>query len=172
MKEEWRDIAGYEGLYQVSNLGRVRSLDRVVPHARYGHQPIKGDLLLPGKNRDGYLGVGLHKNGKKKRARVHKLVAEAFIGPCPDGMEVCHGVKGNQVNTVANLRYDTHKNNALDRYRDGNMRSFPVRRGDGVEYPSLHIASRETGITVQSIHKVCRKKPHCKTAGGFSWEFI
>lgn len=105
--EEWRDVVGYEGRYQVSSLGRVWSA-------------LSNKYLKLVLGNHGYLVVGLHKNRKQTTACVHILVLEAFVGPCPPGMEACHGLEGSLVNTVVNLSWGTHsKNNGEDKVRDG-----------------------------------------------------
>lgn len=117
--EQWRPVVGYEGLYEVSDLGRVRSLDRFVSH-RYGGQQLKrGKVLAPCCHRHGYPKVGLWKNGAQKVPCVHVLVAAAFLGPCPAGMEVLHGKNGCKDCHLSNLRYGTHKQNGQDMLRDG-----------------------------------------------------
>src|SRR5208282_1739446 len=89
--EEWRDIPGYEG-YQASNLGAVRSVERTV---NVGGRLLsyKGQILKQEEYGNGQ-SVLLYKNGKRQHRFVHVLVALAFIGPCPDGQIVRHGVKG------------------------------------------------------------------------------
>ena len=82
MKEEWKDIKGYEGLYQVSNLGRVKSLN----YRRTGNEKI----LSLRKHKNGYVYIGLSKNGKTKHLRVHRLVAETFISNPNNYLEVNH----------------------------------------------------------------------------------
>jgi hypothetical protein len=103
MTEEWKDVVGFEGSYQVSNMGRVRS----------------SRVLKPGSSGKGYKAISLWVNGKAKRVRVHKLVLEAFVGPCPPGMECCHGDSDRTNNALSNLRWDTKKNNAKDRDEAG-----------------------------------------------------
>lgn len=119
--EQWRDIPGYEGYYQVSNNGRVRSLDRTYID-RYGRQQkFRGKLRAQRKRPDGYKAVTLYsaKSGSSTKF-VHRLVLEAFVGPCPEGMEACHwdDVKGN--NHLSNLRWDSFSNNQNDMLRNGN----------------------------------------------------
>ena len=83
--EEWRDIPGFEGEYQVSDLGRVRSIDRIVEQdSRWGviRRRLQGKVLSPHLEKSGYLGVQL---GRRKKQRVHELVAAAFIGPRSPG---------------------------------------------------------------------------------------
>jgi len=117
--EEWRPIEGYEGFYEVSNLGRVRSLDRVVKDTRC-ERKFKGKLLKPALTRLGYLTVVLAKEGKSKSYLVHRLVAITFLGQPPEGHVVCHGPKGPQCNKVSNLSWGTMaQNHGPDRLRDG-----------------------------------------------------
>ena len=121
MEEEvWKDIPGFEGAYQVSSLGRVRSLDRYVrvcPHGLEAKRMIKGRVLRPAPNKYGHLcvilGHGAH------GSLVHQLVALAFIGPRPDGMDVCHTDGDMRNNRADNLRYDVRSENILDVYRVG-----------------------------------------------------
>lgn len=114
MQELWAPVVGYEGLYEVSDLGRVRSLD----HFKSGRQ-FKGRKLKPAPNSGGYLTVGLCKNGSKLSKTVHCLVAAAFLGPRPEGLQVRHGLRGKLDNSLANLCYGTPKQNEEDRIRDG-----------------------------------------------------
>ena len=114
-EEEWRTIPDSPG-YEVSNHGRVRSVDRVVFHSNGKIQPRKGRILKPNKDKDGYLRVGV--NGT---TNVHRLVMLAFVGERPDGMEVLHGDDVKDNNHLSNLRYGTHKENIEDKMRKGNQ---------------------------------------------------
>lgn len=117
--EEWRPIEGYEEFYEVSNLGRVRSLDRVVESST-GKRKHKGKLLKQARTARGYLIVCLRKEGKQLTQYVHRLVAVAFLGQPPEGYVVCHGPKGQQCNKVTNLSWGTmKKNHGPDKLRDG-----------------------------------------------------
>jgi NUMOD4 motif/HNH endonuclease len=112
--ESWLPVPCYEGLYEVSDLGRVRSLTHKTSKGiRYGR------LLKQSRLKNGYLRVGLYRNGSQATRTVHSLVAEAFIGPCPPGMEVCHGPQGQLANGRDNLRYGTRSENILDQVRHG-----------------------------------------------------
>ena len=103
MAEVWKDVVGYEGLYQVSNLGRLKS----APRPR-----TKGGLLKPQYDRKGYLTFGLCKNGKSKMAKIHRLVAEAFI-PNPGKLpEVNHKDEQKDNNCVENLEWCTTQYNS------------------------------------------------------------
>lgn len=118
--EIWKPVVGYEGLYEVSNQGNVRSLDRTVEHGCKGTQFCKGKMLKKSTDDIGREQVDLWKNNKPIKKRVSILVAEAFIGPRPEGLLVLHGEKGVSVNTPENLSYGTHsKNQGEDKLRDG-----------------------------------------------------
>lgn len=109
--EEWRPVKEYEGCYEVSNIGRVRSLDRVVIGKDGKKRFYKGQILIPGKDKDGYLLVNLHSNGKGKTKFIHHLVVEAFI-PNPDNLEfINHKDEVKTNNVVTNLEYCTNEYN-------------------------------------------------------------
>lgn len=117
--EERRDIPGYEGCYQVSDLGGVRSLDRrvrtVSRHGTESTRFAKGQPVRPQKHSCGY--AQMYLNGHTRL--VHQLVMLTFVGPCPEGMEVAHR-DGNPANSALyNLRYDTPLGNANDRRLHG-----------------------------------------------------
>lgn len=115
MEEIWKDIPDYEGYYQVSNLGRVRSLDRVVEHHKTGLVNLKGVLLKHGLNRYGYPFVNLCVNGNRKTIRVHQLVAMAFMGhePCGQKLVIDHIDDNPQNNRVDNLQIVTQRFNVF-----------------------------------------------------------
>jgi hypothetical protein len=123
--EKWRAVPGFEGRYEVSSFGRVRSLDRGITYRRldkYSGKIItvtkymKSVMLRPGKMASGHQFVML---GRGNGFTVHTLVLNAFVGPAPEGMECCHndGVASN--NLVSNLRWDTRSENVLDCFRHG-----------------------------------------------------
>lgn len=114
MSEEWRDVPGYEGYYQVSDFGNVRSLDRVITYPG-GQQYRKcGKVLKPATKIGGYLQVALNMNAIVITPKVHALVALAFLGERPEGMQVCHNNGDPSDNRLENLRYDTPAGNAAD----------------------------------------------------------
>jgi hypothetical protein len=122
MTENWLPVEGFEGLYEVSDLGRVRSLDHVTIDTIGRTKHFKGQLLRPklsGGKKYQYRMVILSKDHRGHSFRVHTLVLEAFVGPRPDGMEGCHGPGGHLDNRVENLRWDTHAANIRDTLRDG-----------------------------------------------------
>lgn len=121
-REIWADVKGYKGYYQVSNKGRVKSLTRRIRvKTRWGTFTIRrcrGRVLkpIPASSR---MVVGLYKDKEGEMFGVHVLVLNAFVGPCPKGMEGCHEDGNWRNNEVGNLRWDTHKGNHQDRIRHG-----------------------------------------------------
>jgi NUMOD4 motif/HNH endonuclease len=118
MQEVWRPVVGYEGLYEVSDHGRVRSLDRDLVHNNGFTRRYPGRVLAT-PPMQGYAFVSLAKEGKHKPRAVHQLVLEAFVGPRPDGLVCRHGPRGAACNELSNLSYGTPKENMADRKRDG-----------------------------------------------------
>lgn len=116
MTEEWKDIPGYEGRYQASTFGRVRSLDRTITTNHGVTKFHRGQMLnpTPDVNR-GYLVVNMRNNaGKLRQRKVHQLILETFVGPCPPNCEVLHGPGGCQDNRLENLRWGTRAENVND----------------------------------------------------------
>jgi hypothetical protein len=109
--ESWRPIPGFDG-YEASDHGRIRSLDRWVPQKGKKDRWWGGRILSPQKCTPGYLKVFV---GKGRQRMIHQLVALAFLGPCPLGMEVAHGDRNKRNNRLSNLRYDTRAGNLADR---------------------------------------------------------
>jgi hypothetical protein len=128
--EIWRPVVGYEGLYEVSDLGNVRSLDREVVGVRYGKEvtwKLKGKMLKPCQ--DGNYGLLAVKLPLARTRKIHRLVMEAFVGPCPENMEVCHWNGIPSDNRLENLRYDTHSANMQDAIRHGSYHSEKCKAG-------------------------------------------
>lgn len=123
MTEVWRAVPGFEGAYEVSDQGRVRSLSRVITcvsaRGRAYQYPVRGRTLRPGKASNGYLTVSLQRDGDRRSYLVQELVLLAFVGPRPKGCHICHndGTRGN--NWLTNLRYDTPAANSADADRHG-----------------------------------------------------
>lgn len=117
--EIWKDVVGWEGLYIVSNLGNIRSLDRMVANGRMGRLH-KGKQRKPLLN-NGYLSINLidKKTGKMTRNSVHRFVAEAFI-PNPDNKITVNHIDGNKLNNVvSNLEWATYKENNMHAVQTG-----------------------------------------------------
>lgn len=131
--EIWKDVPAYGNHYQASNLGNIRSKDRIVEKFSYlankvVKQSYKGKNLLLAKNKDGHLSVRIGYNKKKYTAFAHRLVLMAFVGMPLEGQECCHNNGISDDNRVENLRWDTHANNNKDRKLHG---TYPT----GKEHP-------------------------------------
>lgn len=121
MEEAWKDIQGYEGKYQVSNLGRIKSLDRYVPFGQNASRlrKLEGKVLKLQPHQQGYSVVSLSKDSKISQYLVHRLVAEAFI-PNPENKEMVNHKDGNkQNNNVTNLEWATRQENEDHAFRTG-----------------------------------------------------
>jgi len=103
--EIWKNVEDYDN-YQVSNLGRIKSVRN-------------NRIMNPWVDRTGRLGIGFSENSKKKKFRIHRLVLETFVGNCPKNMECCHWDGNPTNNRLENLRWDTSKSNKFDRIRHG-----------------------------------------------------
>lgn len=165
MNEEiWKDIPGYEGLYQVSNMGRVKSL-------KYGKEKI----IKPVKNRDGYLLIGLYKNNKVKHYTMHRLVAIAFIGkPISEVYyEINHLDENKNNNKLENLQYCTRKYNCNYGSHNEKMSKSVIGinkiNGFICEYSSARGAGRSLLINNANIVACCKGK--LKSAGGYVWYY-
>lgn len=127
--ERWLPVVGYEGLYDVSDMGRVWSLDRVLNDGRHW----RGRILKASCNEvRPHPHVSLHRDGQRLCISVHQLVLEAFVGPCPVGMECCHFNDIHTDNRLTNLRWDTYSANRLDCVRNGkhtNKNKTKCKRG-------------------------------------------
>mgnify|MGYP001811634270 CR=1 FL=1 len=112
MKELWKDIIGYGGMYQISNFGKVRSWKKL---GAFGGMLKKPKILKQIPDKYGYLFVHLRSKNKSRNEYTHLLVLNTFVGLCPKSMEGCHSDGNSKNNNVKNLRWDTRKNNCLDR---------------------------------------------------------
>lgn len=145
--EIWAPIDGYDGRYEVSNLGRVRNLEfrdtlgrRVAPRVK-----------RPGIDSWGYAQANLRDNGEQHLVFVHRLVMEAFVGPMPEGMQVCHNNGDKSDNRLENLRYDTGSSNTFDSVAHKThpqTRLTHCKRGHLLEQPNL--------LASKSNRRVCR----------------
>lgn len=177
MKEIWKDIKGYEGLYQISSFGNVKSLDRYIINKNGDKQYFPGKYLTQGIS-DSYLKVTLSKNNKQRTFRVHILVARAFI-PNPENKPEVNHIDGNKKNNkVNNLEWNTRSENELHAYRNGlakpsNKQKQAVAKyakenyskkvvqyslnGEFIkEWNSMHDVWRELGIRPSYICRCCK----------------
>ena len=132
MDEIWKDINSYEGIYQISNYGRIRSLTRYVncsPDNSFGHI-LKGKILKQGDNGNGYKYISLKKNGKRKNFYVHFLVAEAFIGERPRGADINHIDCNKSNNTLKNLEYISRQENINHAVKNGLLKNRNHAKGE------------------------------------------
>lgn len=170
MKEKWKPIPGFVGVYEVSNLGRIRSLDRSIRYKDGRVISCKGRILRPGRyGKHGHLHVSLWENNKQKIVKVHHAVLLAFRGLRVRNTEACHRDGDPSNNRLVNLRWDTRSSNNLDKRKHGTSLGRRVKRGDGVVFASIRIAAEETGCGYQNIWKVC--KGLRRTAGGYTWMY-
>lgn len=127
---EWRPVPGYEGLYSVSDRGEVLAHERSRQCGHPGSAPQRRPAVLlkgnPVGNPRAHLAVALTKDGVRRHFKIHQLVMLAFVGPCPEGLEVLHWDDNPENNQLGNLRYGTRAENQLDAVRNG--RNFWARR--------------------------------------------
>lgn len=177
--EAWKDVPGYEGLYEVSSLGRVRSLGRICSAKNGSTQTKRARILTQEVSIHGYCRIRLYDaNGVVRHHAVHRLVLEAFVGK--DDREVNHKNEIKTDNRLENLEYCTSKENCNYGTRNGRLSKLAIER-QGVpvlqiskdtgkvlgEYSSRRDAQSATGIPHSYISAVCRGKK--KTAGGYIW---
>ena len=139
MTEQWKPIPGYEGYYEVSDSGRVRSVDRVHPYKNTSRR-VRGQIIADAKQKNGYRMVVLWRDGRPKGHLVHRLVLTAFDRNPEPGEEACHENNQRDDNRVENLRWGTSTDNKIDQVRHGthkNSRKTHCPRGHKLEVPNL-----------------------------------
>ena len=169
--EIWKDIPGYEGRYQASTAGRIRSMDhrvRVVAHGKETTRLSPGRVLRPGRYcKSGHVSVVLGHGAHG--SPVHQLVMLTFVGPAPEGLEVCHNDGNPANNALENLRYDTRSENIRDEYRIGKPPKGKssietvreIRRRLNTGEPGSAIA-RDIGISHTQVSRI-------KLGRSYSW---
>lgn len=178
--EQWKPIKGYEGYYEVSDKGNVRSVDRLVTHKNGTICKYKGCVLKQDITKKGYKKVYLTKDGKKKNYLVHRLVLETF-NPVEnmDALQVNHKDGNKQNNCLSNLEWcDNYSNysHALKKgLRPNKLLPKPVAQltlnGEIIAiYPSISQCSKATGIKDSRISDVCYGRR--KTAKGYKFKFV
>lgn len=153
--ERWLPVTGYEGYYEVSDLGRVRSLNRIIRHKSGTIYPVRGRVLKGVVRPDGHLRVTLSVDAVKQVRFVHRLVLEGFVGACPLGMQCCHNNGNPTDNRLINLRWDTSSANHLDRlvHGDNDRRNRTCCPVDHLlQAPNL-VASAKIGVSGDQIRR-------------------
>ena len=176
-KEIWKDIKGFEEIYQVSNLGRIKSLERFRKGKNGSLVTVKERILKPWINSTGYYLIELHKQSIKKKYYVHRLVWSAFNGQIPKNMQVNHINEIKTDNRLSNLNLMTAKENmnwGTRNERSAKKLSKSVLQFtlDDIlvkEYPSLTQLYRETGFNSSNISRCCNGKR--KTAYNYIWKY-
>ena len=184
--EEWRDVVGFEGLYQVSNLGRIKSLQKYIPYkdGRLRNYPEK--ILKQNKVGRGYLYLSLYNNDVIRQQYVHRLVAQAFIVNANNFDYINHidGCKTN--NCVSNLEWCNNSMNMKHAYMMGlikpNTQNLVEAHSKKVvqltcdctlvaEFNSVKDAAHYYGYNLSNIARVCRREKSSKTYKGYIWRY-
>lgn len=182
--EEWKDIKDFEGLYKISNKGRIKALERKVIGKFNSVRTIKEQYLTPTDNGRGYMVVALYKNGKRYFKKVHRLVAEAFI-PNPENKSEVNHIDGNKKNNyVENLEWVTTKENCRHRQDNnlGNIEAATIAKYKPVikydlntgeeleEFPSAKSAAEAAGSNrSESVARVARGEK--KSYKGYGYKY-
>lgn len=180
--EIWKDIPGYEGIYQVSTLGRIKVLTRIIHVSRSGYRTGSYSYIAPEKImspsiRSKYLCITLTKDGQSKNHLLHRLIAKTFLPDYKEELEVNHKDENKLNNIISNLEICTREYNK--NYGTGNKRSA-LNRSKAIlqldlngnlikEWISINEASRGTGVSLKDIWRCCN---NCKaTSKSFKWRY-
>lgn len=173
--EIWKDIKGYEGLYQISNYGKVKSLARICKSKGSGVREVNERIRKTTVSNCGYEMVILHNDKHAKNCLVHRLVADAFIPNLENKKQVNHKNGNRTDNRVSNLEWVTCSENNIDKFNRGyniyNRKA--VKRSDGEIYESICDAALSVGggaAKIGHISEVCNGKRN--KAYGYFWEFV
>ena len=164
MKEIWKDIEGYEGLYQISNVGRVKRVET-------------DRILKPLKHTKGYYRVELYKNGSQSKKLIHRLVAQAFIPNTENKPQVNHIDENKTNNVVSNLEWMTAKENLNHETHNERMsktKSIPIiatniKTGESTEFYGAKECARQLGLNRGNISSVLKGRR--KHTGGYIFEY-
>ena len=187
MKEIYKDVKGYEGLYQVSNLGNIKGLKRQIQVYKNRYRTVPEKIMTKEIDTSGYLVCNLSINGIRRKKKIHRLVAIAFIPNPQNKPQINHkdGVKSN--NKVTNLEWCTSKENMNHAVKSGLKKATWLGKGGPdhflskqvekydlnmnyiCDYPSVTIAAKKMGIHAGNISKAARGIK--KTCSGFIWKY-
>lgn len=178
MNEIWKPVKNYEGYYQISNLGNIRSIERITTSKNNVNRRYKSRQLKTSLNENRYVVVVVRVNNVHYNFKIHRLVAESFI-PNPDNKATVNHIDGNkQNNNVLNLEWSTHSENIKHAFKNNlnnNENQYkPVlqysKQGEFIHrFNSISEAKKVLKITGGHIGEVC--KGSMKTAYGFIWKF-
>lgn len=183
MEEIWKDIEGYEKLYQISNFGRIRSKDRVTRNGRCNKCIRKGKVLKPTLNQYGYLKIALWKENTTKFFGIHRLVAMTFLENNENKNEINHKDGNKTNNCIDNLEWVDRSENMKHAVRMGLLQTKGYIRkkkkiiqkdldGNTIKiWDSCSDIVRERGFSDSHIYACCKRKKHKKTAYGYIWEY-
>lgn len=183
--EIWKDITGYEGIYQISNYGRVKSLDRYIQYVNGNNIFTKGKILNGFTKPTGYKSVDLYYNNHRKKFHIHRLVAGAFIENPNNLPEVNHKDEDKSNNCVENLEwctcayninYGTHNQKVANSNKNHPNKikaicQFDLKGNFIKEWSSITLAAEEYKIPKTSITRCCKHKFGVKQCGGYRWEY-
>ena len=170
MEEKWQDICNFEGLYQISNFGRVKSSNTT---------KNRSNIIKQRTSPYGYKTVHLHKNGESKYCLVHRLVAIAFISNPQNKPQVNH-IDGDKTNnSVQNLEWCTTRENQLHKFRvlgyknkNGRPKRSVMCCETGETYGSIALAAKKNNLSSASISSAAGFRSRHKTAGGLHWKYL
>ena len=170
--EQWLPVVGYEGFYEVSDYGNVRSVDRTYIGRNHNcdrfEVRINGRVIKPSQKRNGYLQVNLYRNGRMRSRAVHRLVMEAFRGMSE--LTVNHVNEDKTDNRLCNLEYMTTSENV--RYSSARpVESYDLSTGETVKRYQSEIDVRDDGFDVGAVNNCVLKKPRYLSHHGFGWRF-
>lgn len=151
--ENWLPVVGYEGVYEVSDLGRVRTVKRKVQTTDGRRRTVPARIRKGSVKASGHVKVSLWRDNRETTAHVHTLVAEAFIGPRPEGMYACHNNGDPTDNRVGNIRWGSPSSNSYDKRAHGTdhkVNRTHCPRGHELVQPNLEPAKSRMG------HRSCR----------------
>ncbi len=193
MTEIWKDIKGYEGLYQLSNYGRVKALEKYVTRRKCGIKHFPEIIMKPTSDKDGYLSITFNVHNKAKTFKVHRLVAQAFIPNPKNKPQVNHKDGNKKNNHVDNLEWATESENIQHAYKTNlmnqsgennvmygrlgadNPNSIPIyqlnKYTDEIlhEYDSMASAGRALGVNISKICECCKGRR--LSAYGYKWKY-
>jgi hypothetical protein len=180
MEEFWKPVISYEGLYEVSNLGRVRTVERTLTRKNGALFTVRARVLKTWSMSNGnHQFVGLYTSspgGRSQTTAVHRIVLEAFVGPCPEGMECCHNDGNPRNNNVTNLRWDTRSANQMDSVRHGTKPQGTAHyraklKPEDIPDIRKRIASGESLSSIGRLYKVATIAISC-IRDGITWKHV